>query len=265
MQNAPGSEAPAGRPAAARAAPCPVCAAPAPPLDVVDFSKSCEEARGRFLPLSGIPVYYHLCGQCGFCFAPEFQSWSRADFAERIYNAGYAAVDPDYAEARPQGNAALVNKLFGQARAGLRHLDYGGGSGLLSACLKEIGWNSASYDPFVDGTDPASLGQFDLVTAFEVFEHVPDVSALLGDIGRLMTGEGVLVFSTLLSDGEVGPHRRLTWWYAAPRNGHVSLFSRRSLTLALGRAGLTLGSFSNVLHVAFRALPAWASHLRRAP
>jgi hypothetical protein len=41
-----------------------------------------------------------------------------------------------------------------------------------------------------------------------------------------------VLFSTLLSDGEIVRGRPLRWWYAAPRNGHISLFSAQSLRLA---------------------------------
>ena len=40
---------------------CPICATTAKLFDVVDFNKSCEEARGKFLELSGQPVYYAHC------------------------------------------------------------------------------------------------------------------------------------------------------------------------------------------------------------
>ena len=78
---------------------CPVCASPSPPLDSVDFNKSCEEARGLKLPPSGERVEYRLCDVCGFCFAPQFARWSFRDFEERIYNDDYQTVDPDYERA----------------------------------------------------------------------------------------------------------------------------------------------------------------------
>ncbi len=55
---------------------CPVCASIATALDVVDFNKSCEEQKGSYLQLSGIPIYYFLCDNCNFCFAPEICAWS---------------------------------------------------------------------------------------------------------------------------------------------------------------------------------------------
>ncbi len=78
-----------------RAMKCPICRGRAVPHDVVDFNKSCEEVRGKFLPLSGEPIYYNLCHACGFCFAPSMYHWSSGMFSEKVYNADYATVDPD--------------------------------------------------------------------------------------------------------------------------------------------------------------------------
>ena len=231
-----------------------------PLLDSVDFNKNCEEARGVRLPPSGVQVRYHLCDGCGFCFAPELLAWTFDRFERQIYNADYARIDPDYERVRPIANAGLVDELFGKSK--VRHLDYGGGSGLLSDTLREKGWDSRSYDPFVDrDVRVGDLGQFELVTAFEVFEHVPDIGALLDDLRMLVGPDGVILFSTLLSDGEIGRGRPLSWWYASPRNGHISLFSKESLRLCLNRAGFNHASASANLHLGYGRVPPWAVHV----
>jgi hypothetical protein len=126
---------------------CPICASDAELLDVVDFNKSCEELNGKFLPKSGIPVYYAICSSCSFVFAPEFLNWTTDEFSSKIYNAEYIEVDPDYVESRPVSNFNLLNKLFGKFSGELTHLDYGGGNGKLSQMLKYSNWKSTSFDP----------------------------------------------------------------------------------------------------------------------
>ena len=247
------------------AARCPVCRGACALLGSVDFNKSCEEARGRHLPASGIAVEYHRCGQCDFAFAPEFAQWRPEQFRERIYNADYKLVDPDYIDERPRSNASALVKILGKLDA-IEHLDYGGGEGLMSALLRDRGWHSRSYDPFVDrATTFQSLGRFELVTAFEVFEHVPDVQQLMSDLCALLDQPGLVLFSTLLSDGQMNAGEGITWWYASPRNGHISLFSRRSLEILGAQRGLHFGSLSENLHAYWRQAPPWAGHLFSRP
>jgi SAM-dependent methyltransferase len=243
--------------------PCPVCGGRSEWLDGVDFNKSCEEARGKVLPPSDALVYYAICSNCAFCFAPQIHAWPPETFEQWIYNDTYVEVDPDYLGARPRNNADLLCQLFPQAPQA-RHLDYGGGNGLLANLLRERGWDSNSYDPLIE-RDKAqeSRGQFDFITAFEVFEHVPDVAALIRDIDQLRAPTGILLFSTVLSDGEVQPNKSLRWWYAAPRNGHISLFSRKSLAVLASRLSLNFVSFSNNSHAFFRTVPTWAQRLIR--
>jgi SAM-dependent methyltransferase len=240
---------------------CPVCAAAVSWLDVVDLNKSCEEARGSFLPLAGIPVYYSLCDQCGFCFAPELQQWSLEQFSYRIYNEDYKLVDPDCVDVRPRANARWLDSLFASHVFEIRHLDYGGGNGVLSKELFAAGWDSTSYDPFFDGPLTDRLGRFNLVSSFEVFEHVPDVNHLIATLSSLVEQDGIVLFSTVLSDGSLARNQRLHWWYASPRNGHISLFSRRSLALLGAKEGFELATLEPGLHAYWRKVPSWAAAL----
>lgn len=243
---------------------CPICKSSCSLLDAVDFNKSCSEPGGRYLPRAGIPISYALCNKCGFCFAPELYEWPLSKFEESIYNDDYILVDPEYIEIRPKSNADVLRSMFPNLPSGIRHLDYGGGNGLLVKLLRESNWQSASYDPFVDRSiTPAQLGKFDLITAYEVFEHVPDPWKLMSDLRTLLSDDGLVVFSTLISDGNIHPGQKLSWWYASPRNGHISLFSRKALVMLAQESGFTFASCSAVLHALFRGKPSWASHLIR--
>lgn len=242
---------------------CGVCGANAPLHDVLDFNTSCSEQKGGVkLPRSGKAIYYARCVECGFTFAPELCNWTLEQFAHLIYNEDYVAVDPEFLDIRPRVNAAELLRMIPDAPATMRHLDFGGGSGLMSTLLFDAGWDSRSYDPFYDrGLEPRSLGTFDLITAFEVFEHVPDVGVLADDLSSLLAPQGVLLFTTLLSDGNLSQGTRITWWYAAPRNGHISLFTREALSRVASRMEMRFGSFTDAFHAYWRGRPSWATFL----
>jgi len=232
--------------------PCPVCSSPTDYYDVVDFNRIClEEQLGR-QPLSGIPIYYCLCNQCGFLHAPAFKEWSDNDFLQRIYNADYLQFDPGYAGSRSADMAHLLEPIFARNKDHIRHLDYGGGNGELSRLLAAEGWNSTSFDPFPQPDKPlASLGEFNLITAIEVFEHVPNPYKIMGDIMKVTSDKCVILFTTLLNDDCVEAGGRLDWWYAAPRNGHISLFSSRSLAYLAATFGLEYISIDANFHLFF--------------
>lgn len=239
---------------------CPICGGASSLLDTVDFNRACEEVRGQALAPSGMNVDYVMCHDCGFCYAPAFARWSPEDFAQNIYNADYIRVDPGFLDTRPRANAATLRGMFGEHALGIRHLDYGGGSGVMSALLREAGWQSLSYDPFgIRHGTIEELGKFHLVTAFEVFERVSDVRRLMDELHGLLAPDGMVLLSTMLSDGHLAFGRPLSWWYAAPRNGHISLFSRESLGRLGQQYGWNFGSLSEGTHIFCASLPAWAA------
>lgn len=211
--------------------------------------------------MSGIPILYCLCSTCGFLHAPAFQTWSTADFLNKIYNDDYVQFDPDYVIERPRDYADLVDETFGSKKNEIRHLDYGGGSGELSRLLKTRGWNSTTFDPFPQPESPlATLGEFNLITAIEVFEHVPNPHMIMANLLQVMSDQCMVFFTTLLSDGAIEPGRQLDWWYAAPRNGHISLFSKNSIAHLAGMHGLGYLSLGDHNHAFFNN-PEWALHL----
>jgi 2-polyprenyl-6-hydroxyphenyl methylase/3-demethylubiquinone-9 3-methyltransferase len=242
---------------------CKCCGSPAYLYGVVDFHKNCEIYRRRVLGLSGIPVYYHRCPACRFIFTRAFDDFTTDDFLRDIYNDEYLVVDPDYLEDRPRSNAATVCSLFSAARP-RRILDYGGGRGLLADLLAASGFDDvATYDPFVARHAARPRDRFDCIVCFEVVEHSADPRGLFADMSELLAEPGLILFSTLLQPADID-RQGLNWWYAGPRNGHVSLFSTTSLERIVHPLGFRLGSFNEGLHVLFRRVPAFAQHFIRA-
>ena len=240
--------------------PCKCCGATAALYGVVDFHKNCESRRREVLGLSGVPVYYHRCPACRFLFTTAFDRLTPDDLRRHVYNADYPLVDPDYADRRPRANAALLARLFPGPRLA-RVLDYGGGDGLLADLLRAAGFPHAeTYDPLVPRHAARPAGRFDLVVSFEAVEHSTDPAATFAEIAGLLADPGLVLFSTLVQPADID-ERGLGWWYAAPRNGHVSLYSRESLGVLARRLGLSFGSLDDVRHVLYRRIPDFARRL----
>jgi SAM-dependent methyltransferase len=243
-----------------RSAACKVCGGASPLYGVVDFHKSCIEAQGKRLAIAGRPIYYRRCQGCGFIFTTAFDDWSFDAFRKNIYNDDYVIVDPDYVEVRPAGNAGMIAGTFAEARSSITILDYGGGSGLLATRLREQGFVAATYDPFSEFRElPAE--QYDLITCFEVMEHVPFPEKTVAQMISLMKRPGAILFSTLVQPANLD-QMGLNWWYASPRNGHISLYSKAALAHLFEPRGLRVASFSEVIHIAYAEVPAFAAHLK---
>lgn len=247
-------------PKAVHEAPCKCCGAATVGFGAVDFSKSCEDTRRPPLPPTGIAIEYRRCPACGFVFTVAFDDFTPDDFRAHVYNDGYADVDPDFALDRPRNNAQWLADTIFPSQKSLRMLDYGGGDGTLAGHLRAAGFtNVETYDPFYGGGRPG--GRYEVITCFEVFEHTPTPFETAREIRSLLADPGLLIFSTLMQPSDLA-ETGLSWWYAAPRNGHVSLHSRESITALFRRLGLKWGSFNDVVHVAYRGrMPAFARHL----
>ena len=229
---------------------CKVCGSAARVFDVVDFSRQCHSA---IYPdgLSGVPVYYHRCSNCGLIFTVFFDNFSAQDLKSFVYNYEYGKIDPDYNGARANRNANFVNKLSRFFLGSDGHgCDFGGGNGQLAALLRSKGVLFDSLDPFGEKHVSNPLQAYKLVTAFEVVEHSADPHATMKSLVNLTDRNcGVILIGTLTPPKDISPGKLSSWWYAAPRNGHVTFYSPRSFEILANNYGLKYQSITNTLHI----------------
>lgn len=250
------------KPVSAEPMPCKICGGAAALYGVVDLQKSCAELWGVRLPLSGVPVYYCRCAQCGFLFTDAFDDWSEEQFKTHIYNGEYLSVDPEYEEKRPRTCGEMVAALWAQRKVQTRVLDFGGGNDVLCSVLRARGFPVAeTYDPMVTEYARRPQGKFDLITCIETFEHMPDPGAGISQIVECLAETGLVLYSTRVQPVDFDKCG-LAWWYVGPRNGHISIFTRKALSIAWGRHGYKNISFSDDLHLAFCKLPPFLGRLQ---
>jgi SAM-dependent methyltransferase len=224
-----------GNPARRRKS-CKICGSAAWEFDLVDFLKTVDERNIYPFGFSGVVVTYFRCESCEFMFTDFCDDWSANEFAAFIYNEDYAKVDPDYLGKRPLAMATQMAAALEPAK-NMRILDYGSGGGHFENRMRTLGFGKLeSYDPFSHPQRPQ--GKFDIITAFEVLEHAPDPHKVLLDMTGLLAEGGLILCTTALQPEGIEQIRG-NWPYAAPRNGHISLFSSTAMLRLAGRHGFS--------------------------
>ena len=196
------------------------------------------------------------CKQCGFRQC--------SDLSDVIYY--YAGLeDEQYEEGRlERGYQArkLLKKIKRYKPTG-RLFDIGAGSGILVEQAQSQGYDASGIEPSrwlssearklglkVDEgslpdqslTPDSEESRFDIVTAIDVLEHVPEPVELLKSIREFSRENGICVIVT--PDVDSIPARLLgfRWWHY--RIAHISYFRKEDIEQAMNKAGLAIIDWS---------------------
>src|SRR5207253_5847371 len=82
-------------------------------------------------------------------------------------------------------------------------------------------------------------GSFDLLTAFQVIEHVPDADEMIASCHTLLKPGGWLVITTPMVDSMQSQFFGSRWAAATEAPRHLSLPTKRGVRIALERHGFT--------------------------
>jgi len=208
------------------------------------------ESFGELAVLGHHRAHYQRCRACGYVTVenPHWLDEAYADRAIAALDTGIVVRNLWLADAVD----ALLRWRFRKVRTAL---DYGAGTGLFVRLMRDRGHDFRWSDPYCDnlfarGFEAGDNTTFDLVTCFEVAEHLTDP---LPVFRQLSERAPILIFSTeLLPERNNRPGE---WYYYAPETSHhVGFFTTESLQGLANKLGRHFASDGRMLH-AFTAEP----------
>jgi 2-polyprenyl-3-methyl-5-hydroxy-6-metoxy-1,4-benzoquinol methylase len=222
-------------------------------------------ASGVTCPICGVaanvaqrvpPAVYYGCPVCETLFqhpmptSQQMHEYVETEYASGVYNSYVAA-----ANLKAMTFAARAKKIA--ARAQGRLLDVGASAGFFVEQALNAGFDAYGVELSTEAVSKSSplvrermtvgdvnalalggVAPFDVITAFDLIEHVFDPVAFLQEMRRVAR-PGALIVITTPDAGHVLRHVLRARWPMFQPMQHTVLFSRRGLQLALTTAGYT--------------------------
>ena len=183
--------------------------------------------------MSKYDINYYRCSYCGF-IQTEKPFWLKEAYEEAINNTDIGLVSRNIHYSK---KVKIVASLFLKDNANPVFVDYGGGYGLFVRLMRDMGFNFYRYEPFCDNLfakgfdydfENRSNNKIDLITAFEIFEHLAEP---LVEIDKMMIHTNNIFFSTQLIPKNNPPMPGAWLYYGLEHGQHISFYTSQSLEI----------------------------------
>ncbi|NER01165.1 MAG: methyltransferase domain-containing protein, partial [Okeania sp. SIO3C4] len=191
-------------------------------------------------------VDYFQCSNCGFV-QTENPHW-----LGEAYRSAIASSDVGLVSRNQIFSLITENLILNFFNADGKFLDYGCGYGLFVRMMRDLGLDFYGYDKYCQNIfyqgwegDIDREDKYEIITAFEVFEHFINP---LAEIEKILQKTRNILFSTqLLPPNNPRPN---DWWYYALEEGqHISIFTKKALSVIAQKFKLNLCSDGESLHL----------------
>jgi hypothetical protein len=190
---------------------------------------------------------YYQCENCGFIQTEE-PFW-----LDEAYSSAITALDLGLLQRNlvlAPITSAIILQFYNPSSS---FVDYGGGYGIFTRMMRDRGFNFYRQDPHCENIfakqfdiiDLHEKQRFEMLTAFEVFEHLVNPQ---NELEIMLQYSDTIFFSTELVPKNVKGNK--DWWYFSPETGqHISLYSYQSLALLAKKHRLNFYSNGSNIHL----------------
>ncbi len=201
--------------------------------------------------LAKYDVAYLQCSDCGFIQTEE-PHWLAESYQEAITSLDIGLVTRNMLFSKI--SSSLIRWFFDRERP---FIDYAGGHGLFVRMMRDRGYRFFWQDEYCDNTfaknfefdrneESSKVKAFEMLTAFEVFEHLVDPVA---ELEKMVKFSDSIFLSTRLQPAQTFTSAE-DWWYFSPGIGqHVAFYSKESLERLADKFGMRLYTNGINLHL----------------
>lgn len=209
--------------------------------------KICGEKTQKLFQKTILKKYsshFYECVNCGFIQTDE-PVWLKEAYTDAIStmdtgifirNRKFAAIVP-----------IIISIYFNKTK---KFLDFGAGYGILVRMMRDKGFDYYWQDEYCENIFARQYGlttnlsaKFELLTAFEVFEHLENPKL---ELEKMLKFSDSILFST-----NIIPRTNIeNWWYLSPETGqHIALYSLKSLKVLGEQYNLNFYSNGHNFHL----------------
>ncbi|MFD1466653.1 class I SAM-dependent methyltransferase [Hymenobacter caeli] len=204
-------------------------------------------------------VKYYRCSNCEFIQTEE-PYWLEESYTSAITSLDIGLIGRNL---KYQPIVEVLIKMF--FKTDKKYVDYGGGYGMFVRMMRDKGFNFFRQDTYcenifakdfdVSSYNSTDSDSFELLTAFEVFEHLVNP---IEELEKMLSYSSNIFFSTTLYPNN---QDLLKWWYLIPETGqHVSLYSNKTLQYIAKKFDLHLYSVNIYDHLLTKKKLSWTAY-----
>nr|WP_121269741.1 class I SAM-dependent methyltransferase [Pedobacter schmidteae] len=197
--------------------------------------------------LNKYDIKYYKCLETGFIQTEE-PYWLDEAYSEAITKLDIGLVSRN--EELREVTAGIIESSF---NGDAKFIDYAGGYGIFTRMMRDKGYDFYHHDnycknifaEFFDLSDCNQKNDFELVSAFEVLEHLANPLEEIEKIASL--GKNMLV-TTMIQPEHLESID--DWWYFIPETGqHISFYTLKALEYIAKELGMYLTSNGTNMHL----------------
>lgn len=182
-------------------------------------------------------IQYFKCEHCGFV-QTEQPYWLEEAYSDAIVN-----IDIGPLNRAVQGSEKVKALIVSFFRAHEKFIDYGGGYGIFVRLMRDLGLDFYYYDKYCENIfaknfEANQAERYELLTAFEVFEHLENPA---DELTKMLAFSRNIFFTTELMPSNY-PKPTEWWYYALDYGQHISFYTPHSLRILAERANLNFYS-----------------------